>query len=82
MPFVSEEEVFNLKNSLPKQLGEAIQLARKKCNMTQIHLAELTQKDRQYIYKIEKGVVSPNIGTIGIIAKALGITISELVENL
>lgn len=82
MPLVTEEEVLDLKISLPKQLGEAIQLARKNCKMTQIKLAELTQKDRQYIYKIEKGVVSPNIGTIGIIAKALGISISELVENL
>jgi DNA-binding XRE family transcriptional regulator len=32
-------------------------------------------KDRQYIFKIEKGKVTPNIDTIAIIIKSLDITL-------
>ena len=39
-------------------------------------------KDRQYLYKIEKGVVKPNIVTISIIAFALDLELSELFENI
>lgn len=82
MSFVSEEQILKLKSSLPKNLGMAIKTARKKANLSQTELAALTLKDRQYIYKIEKGKVIPNIVTIGIVAKALDISISELLENL
>jgi len=82
MSFVSEEQILKLKASLPTRLGLAIKMARKRRNLTQTELAELTLKDRQYIYKIEKGKVTPNIVTIGVIAKALEISISELLEDL
>ena len=39
-------------------------------------------KDRQYLYKIEKGKVTPNIVTLSIIASALKITLSELFEKV
>ncbi len=82
MPNVSEEDILKLKKSLPIKLGRAIKLARKKNNLSQTELATLTLKDRQYIYKIEKGKVTPNIVTIGIIAKALNLSIPELLEYL
>jgi transcriptional regulator with XRE-family HTH domain len=82
MPNVSEEDISKLKKSLPLRLGLAIKQARKKNNLSQTELAERTLKDRQYIYKIEKGKVTPNIVTIGIIAKALDISISDLLDNI
>jgi transcriptional regulator with XRE-family HTH domain len=82
MPNVSEEQIRILKKSLPASLGMAIKMARKRNNITQTELAVLTLKDRQYIYKIEKGKVTPNIVTIGVIAKALDISISKLLENM
>lgn len=82
MPFLSEQDISLLKSNLPKKLGEAIRNERKKKKLSQTELAALTQKDRQYIYKIEKGKVTPNIVTIGIIAKALDIEISELLKDL
>jgi transcriptional regulator with XRE-family HTH domain len=82
MPFVSEEQILKLKTSLPASLGMAIKLARRNNNLSQTELAELTLKDRQYIYKIEKGKVTPNIVTIGVIAEALNISISKLLEDL
>ncbi|HBC04539.1 MAG TPA: helix-turn-helix transcriptional regulator [Aequorivita sp.] len=82
MPNVSEEDISKLKKSLPINLGLAIKMARKKNKLSQTELATLTLKDRQYIYKIEQGKVTPNIVTIGIIAKALNLSIPELLENL
>ncbi|SRX52510.1 helix-turn-helix domain-containing protein [Aequorivita sp. CIP111184] len=82
MSFVNEEQILKLKASLPVSLGLAIKMARKRSNLTQTELAALTLKDRQYIYKIEKGKVTPNIVTIGVIAKALDISISKLLEDL
>tara|TARA_R110000823_G_scaffold311718_1_gene437558 strand:+ start:11884 stop:12132 length:249 start_codon:yes stop_codon:yes gene_type:complete len=82
MPNVSEEDILKLKKSLPINLGLAIKMARKKNKLSQTELATLTLKDRQYIYKIEQGKVTPNIVTIGIIAKALNLSIPELLENL
>lgn len=82
MPNVSEEDISKLKKSLPINLGLAIKMARKKNKLSQTELATLTLKDRQYIYKIEQGKVTPNIVTIGIIAKALDISISDLLDNI
>nr|WP_315220307.1 helix-turn-helix transcriptional regulator [uncultured Flavobacterium sp.] len=51
-------------------------------NLSQTELAELVGKDRQYIYKIEKGKVTPNISTLAIIASALKISLSDLFQNI
>lgn len=82
MPSVNEASILNLKNCLPCKLGAAIKKRRNQLNLSQTELAALTQKDRQYIYKIEKGKVTPNIVTIGIIATALDISISVLLKDL
>ncbi|WP_298946237.1 helix-turn-helix transcriptional regulator [uncultured Polaribacter sp.] len=44
---------------------------------------EIIKKDRQYLYKIEKGLVTPNISTITILAKAMEISLKDFfdVEN-
>jgi len=82
MPILSEEEILKIKNSLPLQLGSTIKMARQKKKISQTELAVMTHKDRQYIYKIETGEVTPNIVTIAIIAKALDICIGDLLQEL
>jgi transcriptional regulator with XRE-family HTH domain len=42
-----------------------------------VELANLTGKDRQYIYKIEKGIVTSSIVTITLLAKAMEISLKE-----
>ncbi|MFK8058457.1 MAG: helix-turn-helix domain-containing protein [Polaribacter sp.] len=52
-------------------------MLRLQLGLTQIELAELVLKDRQYLYKIEKGLVTPNISTITILAKAMEISLKD-----
>lgn len=78
MQTITETEILYLSNEIPKLLGQQIITYRKLKKLSQTQLANLVGKDRQYIYKIEKGIVTPNIVTISIIASALNISLSEL----
>jgi transcriptional regulator with XRE-family HTH domain len=82
MQSLTESDISKLSTEVPKLVGEQIVLFRKMRNLTQTELAEMVGKDRQYLYKIEKGKVTPNITTIAIIAKALDITLNKLFENI
>ncbi len=53
---------------------------RKKKGLTQTELAELVGKDRQYLYKIEKAAVTPNVVTISALAIALEIPLKEFID--
>lgn len=79
---LSEKDINLIKENYPLQVGNCIKYFRKKSNITQTKLAELTDKDRQYIYKIEKGKVTSNIATIKIIITALGISSTEFYTHL
>lgn len=82
MQNLSEIEILKLSNEIPKQVGEQIVIFRKLRNLSQTELAQMVGKDRQYLYKIEKGKVTSNIVTLSIIATALKVTLSELFENI
>lgn len=82
MQSLTETEILKLSNEVPKIVGEQIVVFRKLKGLTQTELAEMVGKDRQYLYKIEKGKVTPNIVTLSIIASALKITLSELFEKV
>lgn len=82
MRTISDFEITKIKNDVPPQVGEQIISFRKLKNLSQTELAEIVGKDRQYIYKIEKGKVTPNIVTLAIICKALQITLTELFKNV
>ena len=82
MQSLKETDISKLSNEIPKLVGEQIVIFRKMKNLTQTELAEMVGKDRQYLYKIEKGRVTPNIVTLSIIAAALKITLSELFGNI
>lgn len=82
MRSLSEIEISRLSNEIPKLVGEQIVIFRKMRNLSQTELAQMVGKDRQYLYKIEKGRVTPNITTLSILAKALNVSLSELLENV
>lgn len=77
-----ESEIEKLNNAIPKLVGGEIKKFRKLKKLTQTELALMVGKDRQYLYKIENGIVKPNIVTISVIAFALDIELSELFENI
>jgi transcriptional regulator with XRE-family HTH domain len=72
---LSDTNINALKIAIPKLVGNRIQFLRKTKGITQTELGKLTGKDRQYIYKIEKGIVTSNIVTIAIICNALDISL-------
>lgn len=82
MQSLTETEILKLSNDVPKIVGEQIVIFRKLKGLTQTELAEMVGKDRQYLYKIEKGKVTPNIVTLSIIASALKISLFELFEKV
>jgi transcriptional regulator with XRE-family HTH domain len=63
-----------------KFLGERIRAVRKSKSLSQERLAELAGLHPVYIAKVERGKVKASICTYLFMAKALGITLSELVE--
>ncbi len=77
---LSDKRLNELKDSIPKLIGDRIRILRKTKDLTQTELAELVGKDRQYLYKIEKGKVTPNIVTISALAVALEITLKDFFD--
>lgn len=81
MQELSDKDKQILKNELPVKIGARIKYFRQLQNITQAELGRATNKDRQYIYKIEKGKVTPNIVTITILLKTIGITFQEFFQE-
>ncbi|AZA94028.1 XRE family transcriptional regulator [Chryseobacterium nakagawai] len=67
---------------MPAALGKQVELFRKKNKLSQTEFGNLIGKDRQYISKIENGKVSSSLTTISVIAYALDISLSELVDRI
>jgi transcriptional regulator with XRE-family HTH domain len=80
MKQLSDKRLNDLKESVPKLVGNRIKFLREDKGLTQTELAELVGKDRQYLYKIEKGKVTPNIVTLSVLAIALEISIKDLFD--
>ncbi len=77
---LSEKRIEELKTSIPIKIGDRVRFLRKQKGLSQTELAELVGKDRQYLYKIEKAVVTPNIVTISILAIALEIPLKDFFD--
>ena len=80
---LSDSRLLELKNSIPIRIGERVRYFRELNNLTQSQLGALVGSDRQYIYKIEKGKVTPNVVTVSVLAIALEISLTEFfdIEN-
>lgn len=62
------------------KISERIKALRKKKNLTQYSLANLSYVTALTIVNIENGYVAPNRSTLKCIADALGVSFKELVE--
>jgi transcriptional regulator with XRE-family HTH domain len=79
MKILSENKIQEIKESLPKTIGNQIKKIRQSKGYSQTSLASAVGKDRQYLHKIESGKVTPNIATIAILAEALEVSLVEIV---
>ncbi len=62
-------------------LGQKIEILRKKQNITQSGLAEKLDVSRQTVYKWEAGIVSPDIKKLKDLAELLDISVDHLVDD-
>ncbi len=82
MIYLTEKEVQLINKNVPLVIGQRLREIRKNKNVSQTELANLIGKDRQYIYKIEKGKVNTSISTIGLISYALQVDLSEIFKGI
>jgi len=80
--YIDEDKILELKERIPIEIGNRIRVYREKKKLSQTELAMMIGKDRQYLYKIEKGKVTSSIFTISVIAYALDISLAELVNEI
>lgn len=71
-----------LKRKLYKILGENIRAERKKAGLTQERLAEKANLARNYIGNVERAENKITLETLAQIAKALKVSIRDLVKDL
>lgn len=82
MQDIDEHIIENIKNKIPATVGFQIKKIREEKKLTQTELAILINKDRQYMYKIEKGKVSPTITTLALISYALGVELKIIFGDI
>jgi len=57
----------------PKQFGRKLKALRERRGVSQAELAERAGLSREYVNKLEAGKYDPTLGTLGCLAKALGV---------
>ncbi|WP_191556426.1 helix-turn-helix domain-containing protein [Metabacillus idriensis] len=62
-------------------LGENLKSLRKKAKLTQTQLSEKANISRSYLADVERDRYNPSVSTLNSIAAALGISISELIDE-
>lgn len=70
------------RNPLLTALGLNVRRRREALDLTQEALAEKADLDQTYISGIERGLRNPGILNVGKLAKAFGITTSELCKGV
>lgn len=79
MADLSLDEIKKIKKETPIRIGKTIRKVREAKGLTQIELANKIGSDRQYLYKIEAAKVGISITKLAIIAKALEVSLKDLV---
>lgn len=70
------------KEELLRKVGSKIKLIRAERGYTQVQLADLCDKDKQAIERIENGKINTSIYMLSVIAKALQVNVSELLDGV
>lgn len=65
-----------------RKFGNAVKKQRRICRVSQEKLGEMSDLHRTYIGMIERGERNPSLKNISKIAKAFGISISELFKDI
>jgi transcriptional regulator with XRE-family HTH domain len=60
--------------------GQQVKLLRSACGISQEELGFLADLSSSYVSRLERGTTSPTIGVVQKIAKALGVSVSELMR--
>lgn len=77
---LTDEKLEELKAQIPIEIGKRVKYFRIEKGLTQTQLAQAVGKDRQYLYKIEKGIVTPNVVTISILALTMEIPLQDFFD--
>lgn len=64
------------------RFGERVRELRKQAGLSQERFAERSQLDRTYIGGIERGERNISLRNIAVVARALGVSVSELTRGL
>jgi transcriptional regulator with XRE-family HTH domain len=72
----------NKTRTILQQFGQRVRELRSKQGFSQEAFADRCDLDRTYISGIERGIRNVSLRNIEVIAKTLGITISELTDGL
>ena len=67
--------------SLKHKVGQAIRSLRREKGLSQEELAELSNINRTYVGTLERGDKSPTLDVLERIAKALDITVGEIMKR-
>ena len=70
------------RGSVPYQFGRRVRTLRQKQGISQESLAELARVHRTYIGMVERGEKAVTIVTLLKLAKALGVTPADLLEEI
>lgn len=68
--------------TINKKLGKRVRKVREELGLSQEELGFKSGLHRTYISDIERGTKNPTVVTIDTLAKALGVSISELFKDL
>lgn len=74
--------MMNNLDNLSKEFGKRIKIERIKKEVSQEKLAELSGLHRTTLGTIENGKTSPTLDSIAKIAKALNVSLSDLLKNI
>ena len=68
--------------SLPVRLGRRISELREKRGLSQTQLADLADAGRAHLSQIENGAVAARIDTLDALARAMEVSLSEMLRDL
>ncbi|WP_054852029.1 helix-turn-helix domain-containing protein [Olleya sp. ITB9] len=79
---LSDKHIEKIKENFLVTIGKRIRAVRKEKAITQVELGSASGKDRQYIYKIEKGIVTINVSTLKTLLLVFEISFEEFFEGI
>ena len=79
MDYIPQRLQYPYMNAIAIKIGKIIRSKREKRGLSQESLAELSNLNRSYLGKIERGLAMPSIETLEKISNAFGEKLSELI---